>query len=153
MQFPIPEVTRKEKEKMMKKRIVVEYKNNNNVAFESIGFNLEELTQWEKHIQNANIINRIELIRQFGNDFEVYHDIEVNDEPNYRFTIVSKIRIYAAGETAKFIEIPISSISCFDSFSFGTILKDLGLSTPAGEDFQKGLIPVEWFYEVDIDSL
>ena len=136
-----------------KKTIVVEYKKNTNIAFESIGFNLEELTQWEKHIQNVNIINRIELIRQFGNDFEVYHDIEINNEPNYRFTIVSKIRIYAADETEKFINILISSISCFDSFSFGTILKDLGLSTPAGEDFQKGLIPVEWFDEVDTDYL
>lgn len=140
---------------LYKKTILVKKSENNLKGKTCAGFTLQQLEDWMAHIFLANIPDRLKLIQSFGNDYELKYIIEIRDNTivgSYQYSIETIIEIFAIDKPAESIKIPISAMIFYDSYSFGKALYSLNIDNSAYDDFMIGIIPVEWFDTVDINS-
>lgn len=137
-----------------KKTITVKKSENNLKGKTYAGFTLQQLEKWKTHIFSANIPCRLNLIHCFGNDYELKNIIEIQNTiaGNYQYSIQTIIEIFAVDQPIESIKIPVSTMVFYDSYSFGDALDLLEINKTECDDFRMGVIPVEWFDTVDINS-
>lgn len=104
------------------------------------------------HILSTNIPNRLELIKNFGNDYELKHIIEISGYQGgcCQYSIETIIEVFALNQATESIKIPVSTMVFYDTYSFGEALDLLKIDKIACDDFKIGIIPAEWFDTVDI---
>ena len=140
---------------MKYEKIITVKKSENNLKGKTrAGFTLQQLESWKVHIFSANMPNRLQLIQSFGNDYEMKNIIKIQSTiaGSYQYSIETFIEIFALDQPAESIKIPISTMVFYDSYSFGDALEMLEINNSECNDFMLGIIPVEWFDTVDINS-
>lgn len=136
------------------KTITVKKSENNAKGKTYAGFTLQQLESWKVHIFSANMPNRLKLIQSFGNDYELKHIVKILDTivGNYQYSIETIIEVFALDQPTDSVKIPISLMVFYDSYSLGLALNSLRVNKAECDDFRLGIIPVEWFDTVDINS-
>lgn len=139
---------------LYRKTISVEKSENNLKGKTSAGFTMRQLETWRGHIFSANILDRFSLIQSFGNDYELKHIVEIQDTAigSFQYSIQTIVEVFAIDEPIESIKIPISAMIFYDNYSFGNALYSLNIDNSVYDDFMRGIIPVEWFDTVDINS-